>query len=167
MARKHFDRRGYPKLKMIAGEIIQYLSHLPETYLQQVDQIIKENNYGMNLGPAYLNDEVDSLVYELLRNREKRPSVPVTVNGIFVVGGQAVFLPDSYHTGDHDLDIKIVCDIETSAADELTRNFVIGTLYYKLNGKDGIKRNSKDFLIDVAHACDNDPLKKPFFEIIL
>jgi len=160
MARRHFDSKGFPKLKEIIREICQYVEGLEVEYTDPpfsgnvIDP--RDTKYG--------NREVISDV-DFVHGISKRP---FKVNGIYVVGGQVAYLPDSYNTGKHDLDMIVKTNAEIVSFSPNVELLIWNNLSNVLeNGKGSWEdRDGKEFVLDLfKEDKEFTPLEPPYLQI--
>lgn len=164
MAIQHFDDAGFPKLEVIASEIMEYFTNLPTTYRRIATKILTEKNFSKGIDIFNFTEE-SAIAMALMQCQQSVPEKPVKVNGIYVIGSQAEHLPDSYLTGNHDLDIKLRTDIGEVIQNPDIRTLSVLLLKYHMNDRYGIASQPKEGFIDIVHEDHNEPLREPYLQI--
>lgn len=159
MARRHFNIRGFPKLDKIIREICGYVEGLEVEYTdhQSVGNVVdsKKTKYGNRI----VSSSVDFF--------QGIPTRPFKVNGIYVVGGQFAYLPESYNTG-HDLDMVVKTNADRVTFSPDVESDICCELSNILNNGNGCwtDRDTEKFAL---HLFDKDmeenPLKPPYLQI--
>jgi len=159
MARRHFDNKGFPNLKRIIKEICEYVESLEIEYINfsSMGNIIDTNN------TAHGHREV-SYDVDFAPDLSKKP---FKVKGIYVVGGQVAFLPDSYNTGNHDLDLVVKTNVGVVSFSDQAEGGVLCGLGDILNNGKGCwtDRETKEFALDLFDDEPEAPLKPPYLQI--
>ena len=99
MARRHFDARGYPKLEMIIQEMQRYLKKIKVEYI--------ESNLARIIDTNFPTSSDKRVIFGQVELANGMPTAPFTLKSVTVVGGQVAYLPESFNTGSHDLDIYV------------------------------------------------------------
>ena len=158
MAMRHFDSRGFPKLKEIIREICQYVRGLEVEYTDYpfAGNIITPKN--REYGNRIVSSDVDFV--------QGIPTKPFKVNGIYVVGGQVAYLPDSYNTGEHDLDMIVKTNADTVTFSRGVEYDILDELEKVLNdGKEDLL-DKKEFVLDIfKEHREETPLRPPYLQI--
>ena len=165
MARRHFDEGGHPNIDLIRSELCHFSGE--ETY-RTVNRLFELK--GLD---GFSGEQLEAAINYLGLFGQFVPILP-RINGIYVVGSQARHLPESYLTGNHDLDL-----ILRTTPDELFgenpmvhRNTLRELLRYfmndptkKLENPTGKKSVSKEFFIDIYDETMVGGLKQPNLQI--
>lgn len=155
MAKRHFDKNGFPKLNNILSEIRRYVSGLEVEYTDFpfAGNVIDPRNtrYG---------DRFVCLDVAFVQGIQKKP---FKVQGVYVVGGQVAYLPDSYNTGEHDLDMvvrtnanQVTFSLDVQTAILLNLNKILN------NGKED--SDTKAFVLDMFEDIEI-PLTSPYLQV--
>jgi hypothetical protein len=159
MARRHFDSKGFPKLKEITKEICDYVEGLEVEYTDFPisGNVIDSRN--TKYGEEIISSDVD-----FVQGIAERP---FKVTGIYVVGGQVPYLPDSYNVGEHDLDMIIKTNADrVTFSPEIESQIWIMLSNVLEDGKGyWIDRNTKEFVLDLFDGTRENPLKPPYLQI--
>ncbi|MFC1691061.1 hypothetical protein ACFL0W_02660 [Nanoarchaeota archaeon] len=169
MARRHFEQNGFPNIERIIKEICSYVGELeleytgleseyPDRPLQGNIINSKKTRYGRRVISSDL-----SLV-------EGLPKRPFKVNEIYVVGSQVEYLPDSYLTGEHDLDLVVTTNAEAVTGSSLVEYEILSNLLNILNNlrREHIHEDfykTKEFVIGLVDAQPHNPLEPPYLQI--
>ena len=156
MAKKHFDSKGFPKLKEIIRELCGYVEGLEVEY---TNFPFTGNVFDPEYGDRLIGWNVDFV--------QGIPQKPFKVNGIYVVGGQVLYLPDSYNTGEHDLDmvVKTNADRITFYSFEVEGQ-ILDHLANVLENEKGCSpdRDKKEFVLDLFDI-DRESPEPPYLQI--
>jgi len=159
MARRHFDDNGFPKLKQIIGEICQYVEGLTVEYIDYPisGNIIDPRN--TVFGNRIISVNVDFI--------QGIPNTPFKVNGIYIVGGQVAYLPNSYNTGEHDLDLVVKTNANRVTFSSEVEDLILYNLANVLENGKGcyIDRIKKEFALDLFFVHKENPLEPPYLQI--
>lgn len=143
MAKRHFDEKGFPKLKEITFEICEYVKGLEI-------KLINENPYFGNI-----LDFKNQIIEKDVIFNYPLDIKPFKVKRIYVVGEQVKYLPNSY-LGEHNLNLIIETNINkiTTPKPEI-HNIIIHNLEKTINNEKEFKLN---FIIE-------GKLKSPYLQI--
>lgn len=158
MARRHFDDKGFPKLKEIIREICRYVEGLEIEYTDfpfcgnVIDPRNTEHGYRL------ISPEVD-----LVQGISRRP---FKVDGVYIVGGQVPYLPDSYNKGEHDLDMVVKTNTDRVTFSHRVESQIWHNLANVLENGRGCftDRDKKEFALDLFDG-EESPLEPPYLQI--
>ena len=162
MARRHFNAEGFPKLDAIVREICGYVGGLEVEYtaLPPRGNVIDPSNTPH--GERVVSEGVDFI--------EGIPPTPFKAKGIYVVGGQASYLPRSYHRGNHDLDMVVTTNArEVAFTPDVERDVdVERDIWHELCSilNDGRRETKvgKEFFLDLF--CEGgEQIEKPYYKL--
>ena len=140
MARRHFNENGFPKLELLIKDILDFFDNLK----------ISPNGSRTNvtyLGTSPYIDKMINLNGPITLKRKRRQD-RFRIEEIYVVGGQAEYLPERYNTGKHDV-------FRTNVKEITNDNNIAGDFLYFLTShlNDGIysweQADTKEFFIDL------------------
>lgn len=159
MARRHFDGKGFPRLKKITGEICGYVEGLEVEYTDYpfTGNVIdpRKTKYGDRL----ICQEVDFV--------QGISEQPFKVNEIYVIGGQVPHLPDSYNTGEHDMDMIVRTNAKMVTFTPGIEYGIFHNLANVLENGKGcwIDRVKKEYSLDLFDEDGEDQLYPPYLQI--
>ncbi|MBI2664844.1 hypothetical protein HYX10_05910 [Candidatus Woesearchaeota archaeon] len=148
MAGRHFDGGGKPRLSEIASEICGYVGRLEiRVHGSHCDVVAPQGLAG--------NTVVASNV------RVFNPDAGFRVLNIYVVGSQAACLPESYLSGEHDLDLAVLTNISKicSYPAEL---LILAAMSNILNNGGN---SSREFSFDILDPTQRIALFPPYIQI--
>lgn len=157
MARRHFDDNRFPKLDEIIKEICVYIEGLEIEYTDfpLTGNVIdpRDNKYGNRV----VSSDADFV--------QGIPERPFKVNGIYVVGWQVPYLPNSYNKK-HNLDLLV----KTNAERVTFSPQVEGDIWYNLesvleHGKDIWTGKHNKFALHVYTDDEEAMLDPPYLQI--
>lgn len=164
MAMRHFNGNKLPMLDVIASEITDYFTELPNRYRHVAAKILTDKNFGKDIDVFKFTEE-DMTVMALMQCIQTVPERSVKINGIYVVGSQVAHLPESYLQGNHDLDIILRTNIIEVIENPNVRNLSVLLLKYHMNDRYGVSQQPKEHFLDIVHEDSREPLRKPYLKI--
>lgn len=169
MAKRHFDEKGHPKLDELTQEIVDYFSYWSKSYFWQLaNHAVSEHLQGIPFQSEYIPFRF--VQYLGSSDFLWKPRPPLKLHAVYVVGSQASHLPDSYLTGDHDLDLVLHTNLaEESVPNLVERVYVMDFLRHVLNDGKNKRDNftGKEYHIDINMnaARTNGPIRIPNYKL--
>ena len=165
MAKRHFDERGFPNIDLIRSEICDFSGEESYVTVARMAQLLGSEGFA--------DEQLESAINYMGLFGQFVHTLP-TINQIDIVGSQSLHLPESYLTGDHDLDLILrTTPHESFDADPIVQRFTLRELlrYFmndptkQLENPSGERTASKEFFIDIYDETMVGGLKQPNLQI--